>query len=674
MDVAVGDGDLEAVLARTEGWVAGLRLLALSLRGRESGSVVEQLVLDERPVIEYLAEEVLAGQPEDVRAFLLRTSIVDALDGRLAAALSGRADAERVLAGLFRDNVFTERLEGDPPVYRYHPLFAELLRAEARVELRDELPRLHEHAALSLAAQERAVGAVRHAVEAERWELVTTLLANHWPEVFAVGEIDARDELVSSVPQNHATASPVIAAFTALLRLSSGNGRRAAALLDAADARRDDVRADVRPGLESLRRYARTLDARARGDWSLAASLAAEQVERAAVEARTASDEDRRRALGLASLGAAHAWLGFAEEAQAELEDAVDIGRGSDVAFAEIDALGHLALIEVTSGRLRRAARIARAALHAADVHGWRDRPCSAVPHVALALVEHQWGDLDAAQVAGARAETLARRAGDVPARVLAAAAVAAVAASRGGDDADEALLHLRAARRLLPGGSARLLAPALAALEARLLAETARAGEAASLVAGGDGDPSLSVARARLHLAENDPERALVALAGRRRGTRYVEIEARVTEALARRAGGEGGTALSALATALELAEAEAVRRPFVDAGLAVRDLLGEHLRRTNAHRWLATELVQLLDGRDGADAAAPVELLEPLSERETEVLRYLPTIMSNADIAGELFVSVNTVKTHVKSIYRKLGATRRQEAVRRARRLRLL
>jgi LuxR family maltose regulon positive regulatory protein len=114
-------------------------------------------------------------------------------------------------------------------------------------------------------------------------------------------------------------------------------------------------------------------------------------------------------------------------------------------------------------------------------------------------------------------------------------------------------------------------------------------------------------------------------------------------------------------------------VRRPFVDAGLPVRDLLGEHLRRTNAHRWLATELVQLIDGRDGS-SAAPVELLEPLSDREAEVLRYLPTIMSNADIAGELFVSVNTVKTHVKSIYRKLGATRRQEAVRRARQLRLL
>ena len=146
------------------------------------------------------------------------------------------------------------------------------------------------------------------------------------------------------------------------------------------------------------------------------------------------------------------------------------------------------------------------------------------------------------------------------------------------------------------------------------------------------------------------------------------------MTEAVARRALGDDEAALNALESALALAEPEAVRRPFIDAGAAVRDLLRAHLRRTNAHRWLAAELAAYLDGRQTTEGAAPAELLEALSDRESEVLRYLPTIMSNADIAAELFVSVNTVKTHVKSIYRKLGATRRQDAVRRARQLRLL
>ena len=213
-----------------------------------------------------------------------------------------------------------------------------------------------------------------------------------------------------------------------------------------------------------------------------------------------------------------------------------------------------------------------------------------------------------------------------------------------------------------------------LTALELRLLAKTARLEEAAAAIPERDADPDVAVAAARVKLALGSPLEALAALEVRRAATPYVEIEALVTEAVAWRAAGEEVQAIAAMSAALALAEPEAVRRPFMDAGAAIRDLLGEHLRHTNAHRWLATELVAFLDGRNSAETTAPAELVEPLSERESEVLHYLPTIMSNADIAAELFVSVNTVKTHVKSIYRKFGATRRQDAVRRARQLRLL
>jgi LuxR family maltose regulon positive regulatory protein len=123
----------------------------------------------------------------------------------------------------------------------------------------------------------------------------------------------------------------------------------------------------------------------------------------------------------------------------------------------------------------------------------------------------------------------------------------------------------------------------------------------------------------------------------------------------------------------ALARAEPEGIRRPFLSAGRGVRELLADHLRKSVSHRWFASELLRNLDGADGA-RVLPAELLEPLSGRESEVLRFLPTMMSNADIASELFVSVNTVKTHVKSIYRKLDVTRRQDAVRRARQLHLL
>jgi LuxR family maltose regulon positive regulatory protein len=257
---------------------------------------------------------------------------------------------------------------------------------------------------------------------------------------------------------------------------------------------------------------------------------------------------------------------------------------------------------------------------------------------------------------------------------VLVALASAELAASRGGDAADDALLHLRAAQSRSAATNYALVNVQVAALEARLLAETARFDEAAAVLASLDGEARVLVSAARLSLALGEPAVALSTLGARRGGPPAVEIEALVTEAVAHREAGSALRAERSLETALAEAEPEIVRRPFLDAGLPVRDLLAEHLRTTNTHRWLATELVAALDGRVGQGGTTPAELLEPLSDREREVLRYLPTIMSNADIAAELFVSVNTVKTHVKSIYRKLGATRRQEAVRCARQLRLL
>jgi LuxR family maltose regulon positive regulatory protein len=151
------------------------------------------------------------------------------------------------------------------------------------------------------------------------------------------------------------------------------------------------------------------------------------------------------------------------------------------------------------------------------------------------------------------------------------------------------------------------------------------------------------------------------------------VAAEREVLRALALRALGEERAALVELESALSRAEPEAIRRPFLSAGRGVRELLAEHLRRAVSHRWFASELVRRLEG-GGSVRVAPAELLEPLSAREGEVLRFLPTMMSNADIASELYVSVNTVKTHVKSIYRKLEVTRRQDAVRRARQLHIL
>ena len=666
----ISDSELKTVLDRTEGWAAGLRLLALSLRGKDDrDAAFENLILDERPVFEFLAAEVLAMQTPETRSFLLRTSLADTLDGELANVLTDRSDGERTLDNLHRDNVFLERLPGGLGSYRYHQLFRALLLAEAAYELGPELPELHERLAVLLAQRGQPIEAIRHAVAASRWDLVSTLLADHWAGALAAGP-----ELLADVPTEYAAASPVVGAYSGLLRLVSGDGRRASALLSGSAKTRDEVPPAAREGLEALTRYASALASRGRADFGQAAELSEAQIERAPVDATSATDEDHRRALGLATLGASQLWQGARAGAQASLEEAIALARSTKDTAAEADALAHLARIELDEGRLRRASRLAAAALELDDGGTTPRRPSSLVARTVLALAQHTWGDDAAARASLAGAEEIARRTGDVPGRALAVLVAAELGASSGGDAAEDALLQLRAVRSRSPAAGHALVAGDLAALEGRLLAGTGQLEAAGRVLDEADDDARVAVSAARLRLAQGEPAQALSVLGGRPPGGPTVEIEALVTESVAHVAAGNVGEAERSLAAALAAAEPEIIRRPFLDAGLQMRTMLVEHLRTTNANRWLTTELVAAYDGRIEQGNAAPAELLEPLSEREREVLRYLPTIMSNADIAAELFVSVNTVKTHVKSIYRKLGATRRQEAVRCARQLRLL
>ena len=671
----IDGGRLRAVLERTEGWAAGLRLFALSLLGRpDPDAVFESLDLDERPVAEYLAAEVLATQTPETRDFLIRTSVVATLDGELANALTGRTDGDRMLERLYHENLFLDRVPDDTGSYRYHQLFRALLLAEATYELGGRVAALHQRVAVLLAQRGQPIAAVQHAVEGGSWELVSTLLADNWAVALAAEPDHNSSELLAVVPPDYAASSPVVAAFSALLRLVAGDARRASALLAGATKSRERVPKAGRPGFDALTRYASALAARARGNFPHAAELAATQIERAPVEAASAVAEDRRRALGLVTLGVAQLWMESPAHAQALLEEGVALTRMTGDPVAEADALAHLALVELLQGQLRRSARLARAALVLDEARLPAERPAALVAHVALAFAQHTWGDDEAAHSSLTAAGAIARRTGDVPGRALAALASARIAASTGGDDADDALLQLRGVRSRSPVTKYALVSQHVDALEARLLAVTGRFDEAGTVVADLDSDAHLVLAAARLQLAQGNPAGALATLDGRRGDLPIIEVEARVTEAVAHHATGDAVRAERSLEAALVLAEPELIRRPFLDAGLPARDLLAEHLRTTNVHRWLATELVAALDGRIRQGGTAPAELLEPLSEREREVLRYLPTIMSNADIAAELFVSVNTVKTHVKSIYRKLGATRRQDAVRCARQLRLL
>jgi LuxR family maltose regulon positive regulatory protein len=611
LGLALLDADLESLCRRTEGWAAGLRLAALSLRGHpDPGRFVTEFAGDDRAVAGYLVEEVLACQAPEVQEFLLRTSVADRLCGGLADTLTGRSDGERMLARLEREHTFTTALGPSRSWYRYHPLFAELLRAELRHAQPELLPELHRRAAGWYAANGLPADAVGHALAGDDAGQAYHLLVGFWSARLSAPPPTTGRDLLARLPA-------------------------------------DQVRG---PGL-------------------LAAG-------------------SRRQALALISLGAAELWCDQFQDAHPHLEEGRALAARTGQDAMAVTATGHLALLEAIAGNLTRAARLARAATDLAARRGLSGGPAAACAELALALVHYWRDDLGGATQALERAARAAGDGGDRHVALALAIAEARLAAGRGGDGLGGALADLRAA---LPANTGwqppRLLAGAARRAEARLLLAAGDLEATGALLAPTAADGRRAAAEAvlaaRLWLARGDPAGAGRVLAphlgGRDPRPRLpVLIEARMLDAVAQHEPA-GPAAAAALERALGLAAPEGHRRVFVEGGPLVWALLSDHLRRDTEHRALIGVLLDALapaagpggPRRDGDTTVGP---LEPLSQRERVVLRYLPSLLSAGEIAAELYVSVNTVKTHIRSIYRKLDANRRMDAVRRARQLELL
>jgi LuxR family maltose regulon positive regulatory protein len=674
MGFHVDPSDFAALVERTEGWAAGLRLFALSLGDRRpEDRELAVLELDERPAAEYLTAEVLDQQPEDLRLFLLRSSIVDRLRPDLADALTGRIDSVHLLESLTRDNIFIERLDTRPSWYRYHPLFGELLRGMLRYECPEELPGLHECAAAWYAEHGAPIDGVHHALAAGQPELAAACIARSWFELFVHADLTVWRELLRGVADRQLERSPVLEAALATIELTSGSLRRAARRLETIpDVDEPD------PAAEAIVRFAHLLLCAQSGSFDRVIDLSTELLRAAESEPALSESAEIIQALALGHRGCALVAVGREAEARLDLDEALQLARVADIPHVEIASMGSLAVLELQAGRLRRAARLAGAAVETAEARGWGQSAPATLAYAALARVELEWFELDAAEAHLGLLAAAARAADDRPARLHGALLESAVCLARGGEAVEHGLQRLRGARVDLENVSSPPAERSAAYLEARLLAALGDGPTAEKVLPRAlrrhRGAAELLAVRARLSLAAGDAEGALRVLdepvdnAGP--GT---VIERTVLAAIGYRIAGREAESLAATEHALALGEVESIRRPFLEAGPAVRDVLADHLRHSSQHRWFASELRRILDGQE-TQGAHPAELLEHLSSRELDVLRYLQTMMSNADIAAELFVSVNTVKTHVKSIYRKLGATRRQDAVRRARQLQLI
>jgi LuxR family maltose regulon positive regulatory protein len=677
--VELSGTELETLWRRTEGWAAGLRLAALSLREHpQPGRFVADLAGDDRAIAGYLVEEVLAAQPPELRAFLLRTCVADRLCGDLADALTGGTDGARVLARLEREHVFTSAAGPTRAWYRYHPLFAELLRAELHYGHAAELPGLHRRAASWHADAGQPVPAVRHALAAGDVDQAARLLTTDWAQLLAEGQAAMLGELVSRLPGERVRASPELAVVAALSRLALGELEEADAWLGVAAAAEPPF-AGPATGSGAAMHLARLYRARLAGEVAEAGPAARELLAPDGALTMEPGGADDQRTLAHALLGSTQLWSGQLEEAAVNLERArADADRtGRRVIW--VAAVANLALLEAVRGRLDQAGELARLASERARGVAWSASPQLACAQLATAVCAYHRDDLPAAWAALDLA-TRAALPGDRPLRLAAAVLGGWMAAASGGDQASAALRHLDVAIAAIGGRPPRLLAAAARAARARLLA-TAGDDEAA-LAALGPGDrprPAVeTVVLGRLQLAKGDPMAAVRTLApllasepGGGALAPSLAIEANLVAAVANRELADHAAAVGALRRALDLAAPEGYRRAFVEGGAPVRQLLADHLHWDNTHHPLVGALLERLRS---AEPAGPAALVVPLSEREQVVLRYLSSRLSAGEIADELYVSLNTVKTHIKSIYRKLDTNRRWDAVKRARQLQLL
>ena len=673
--------DASTLHSRTEGWVAGLRLAVLSLQNHpDPPEFVRTFAGDEHSVADYLVEEVLQRQPEELREFMLRTSVVDLVSAELGDALTGRDDGAELLERLERSNTFLLSLDDRRSWYRYHPMFAELLRSELRHRMPDQFVIQHRRAAHWYAAMGFDLPAIRHALAGKDTGTVRSLLSAHWFSLIAHGEANDLIDLLDGLSPELIGGDAELALAAAAALLDVGDLDGAEEHIQLADANAGAVPAKHRADFALARAIVGLLDARVRGRYD-DATAAARKVTGGHNGAHLGLSSYERRALGLLNLGIAEGWSGEERLAGAHLEDALALARQGRCDYLALGSLSQLAQLESARGGLRRAASLAREATTLAERHGWDDTPQVAPAYLALASSAYHWGGLEQSAEHLEQASQAARLSRERALQSAIAIAQARILATRG--ELEEAMRAAAAARQEAQDWDPpALLAVTLAALEAGVLAA---AGDSDGAIHTLDGAPNgcrwaeLDLVRARLALADGDPAQALLWLApegdGGGRPLHFsTEIAVQAHAAVAQHLLGDDAAALVLLEGALALAEPEGYRRPFLTVGAPLRELLTRRIRAGTAHRALAGDLIDALDPHANRRGDGGALLLDPLSEREEAVLRYLPTVLSKGEIASEMFLSVNTVKTHMKNIYRKLDVTNRAEAVRRARSQRLV
>jgi LuxR family maltose regulon positive regulatory protein len=677
--VALSESGLALLHQRTEGWAAGLRLAAISLAGHpDPERFVAEFSGSDRTVAEYLLAEMLDRQPPDVQDLLLRTSLLDRVNGELADLLTGRTGSERVLLDLEDGNAFVESLDPDRRWFRYHYLLADFLRLELRRTLPAEVPSLHRQAAEWFIRQGQVVSAIRHTQATGDWAAAAWLLADHSLSLSLDGQAQTIQVLLAAFPpgEDH----PELALVRAMGDLAQGRLDEAAAHLAVAEAYVKTAPPGRQRRLQVPIASLKLSLARRRGH--LAAVI--EHVRFLDSPVTGQSDEDIAldsdlRAVALMDLGIVEAWSGL-PDAERHLQEGAILARRIGRPYLEVGCLAQLSFASrirsFTATRQR-----CHDAIALAERYGWGAEPWIAPALVTLASSLIWTGEFDEGDRWLQRTVRALQTDTGPDIQQLLHLATGRLYAGLGRHH--EALEEIRAAEHLrsrLMGSHA--LASQVTGWKLATQARLGMIGEArAALAALTDEEANageIRNARAVVSLAEGDPAGAFGALREILDGTAPVigavtVVEAQLLAAFAHRALGDQRAANTATERALALAEPDRLVLPFAMTGAA--ELLEALPRYETAHAALLDGILEVLHRSSAATRNQPPPLnAEKLSPAELRVLGFLPTNLSRDKIAEELSVSPNTVSTHLSRIYTKLGVRDRFSAVQRARQLRLL
>jgi LuxR family maltose regulon positive regulatory protein len=693
MDLDLSTEEVATLEEATEGWIAGLQLAALSMRDRKDVSgFIESFSGSHRDVLDFLAEEVLERQPDDVREFLLKTSILDSLTGPLCDALTGSNDGDEMLERLERENLFVVALDDERIWYRYHRLFADFLRGRLKRESPEYVRELHLNASEWNERNGGASSAIEHALLAGDHERAARLMERGVGQSWYRGEVVTLLGWLEKLSEEVMRSRPLLLIWYAAALMLVGRSDGVETLLGEADrALGEDFDEEPRSGAgEAEHRQLMATAAAVRSLYAQRSGEAPEAVEYARrALALLPEDNLEPRPFAAITLAEAYRAAGDDESAITAFAEAGALGRAAGHDYVALSAMAAQAHLELAKGCLREADHVLRQALEFAAERGSELLPAVGSVRIGMGELLYEWDELEAATRHLTEGVGLAARTGDVEILMWGYIALSAVRQAR--DDTEGALAATRQAERVARSSGMENALFDAAVWKARLYLMSGDLASASSeherAAATGEVRPySRALERltlARLLIARNEPGEALHLLERLDETVRTVgrRIEILTLQSLALWAENNKERAVSTLTQALALAEPEGYVRTFADEGSPMAEILPATLeaRRRNRldppvpARYLR-KLVAALE-RDGTDKASPEAVLTEFpSERELEVLTLVAAGKSNRRIAADLFVSVGTVKTHINNLYRKLDAHSRTQAVARARELKLL